>query len=364
MEFIKFSPFVIKIDEESKKNNSQWFNSITEAISIQMEGHEYSGNHTPYRLILRDFGMLNTSDSDFIVPSNYYFKGDIFIDIERKIAIRQKDADELEYWCATSYGLSFPFLFQLVLAKNNQSFIHSGAFSYKGKGVVLSAFGGIGKTALLAKISGREDFKLMGDDLNIVTATGNITAYLRPFCLYRYHKALFGEFYRQNRLTYLRPSLFWRLYNRVLREIKQRTGVDLKWSRYTTYASGYVTASPFAIFDASSLQRESVPLRFAFVVGRHDKNDKVSIAEISHDEFADFSLNVLCHEWDYMDKSFKGYLTFQNIGLSSYYVQTRSVLLSSISSVEKIYKITIPIHLKIEESTQILYDEIRRVIHG
>jgi hypothetical protein len=360
---IKFSLFEINLDEKSKRN-TKWSKDILTAISTQLEGYEqfHEDSSVKYNVTFKDFELLDLSDSNFIVPSNYYFNDDIYIDIKRKIAIRQKNDYEIEYWCESSYGLSIPFVFQLILVNNSQTFIHSGAFSYNNKGVVISAFGGIGKTALLSQIVDMDRFKVMGDDLNILSDSGTILSYPRPFCLYEYHNPLFKRFYKENKLKYLRPKLFWKIYNRMLRELYQRTGIKLKINKYTTYASSYVTASPFSIFKKVDIQLENISLGNAFVVGRHSKGDKVIITKISKEEFSDFSLNVLYHEWDYMDKSLKGYLTFKNIGLSTYFNDVKKTMQKSLINVETVYKIDIPISMKMQLSTETLFNEIKKIV--
>jgi hypothetical protein len=359
-----FSLFEIRLDKKSS-NNNEWAKSINRAIDIQVEGFEHfdSGKKSKYKVVFKDYSLLDLKASDFIVPSNYYFINDIYVDIKRQIAIRQKSDKELEYWCKSSYGLSLPFIFQLILVKNNQSFIHSGAFSYGEKGVVMSAFGGIGKTAVLARVAYKEGFKVMGDDLNILNENGSILSYPRPFCLYRYHKPLFKNFYTKNRLTYLRPVLFWRVYGRFLKEIHQRTGINLEISKYITNWTGYITASPFNIFNMKDIELRSLPLDYAFIIGRHNKGSKVLITKASKEEFADFSLNVLYHEWDYMDKSLKGYLTFNKVGLSTYFENVKKIMKKSVSNVDYIYKIELPISMKMEKSTEELFFQIQKIIN-
>ena len=357
-----FSSFRILIDEKSSERKL-WRNSIDEAISIQLEGGSPSTENNKYTLILKDFHQLDYSKSHFIVPGNYYFKDDIFIDVSKKVAFRQTSANQLEFWCASTYGMSFPFLFQLLLVKNQCTFVHSGAFSFQEKGILLSAFGGIGKTALLAKLSSLDGYKLMGDDLNILSRDGSLQSYLRPFCLYQYHKPLFKKFYELHSIKYLKPALLWRIYNRLLHELKTRTGINLKVSRYITNSHSYVTASPFVMFDHKKLQMNAVPLNYAFVVSRHDSNEQVEVAEITKDEFADFSLNVLYHEWDYFDKTLKGYLTFQKTSLSAYLNDVRNTMLASCAHVEKVFKISIPIALNAQESTQRMLEEIKRIVN-
>lgn len=360
-----FSLFSIKIDQKSKKNLS-WYKNLSRSIEIQLEGFEKSKNfdNREYIVTFKDFNLLELDESEFIVPSNYHFVNDIYVDIKRKIAIRQKNNKELEYWCKDSYGLSIPFIFQLILVKNQQSFIHSGAFSFKNKGVVMSAFGGIGKTAVLSRVANEENYKIMGDDLNILNSDGSILSYSRPFCLYRYHKPLFKEFYKKNKLKYLRPALFWRVYNKILKELYNITGVDFKVSKYNTNSNGYITASPFNIFNSKDIELKKITLKYAFVIGRHSKSENVLVKQISPEDFSNFSLNVLYHEWDYMDKSLKGYLTFLNIGLSEYLNLPKKNIYNSLSNIECIYRIDLPISMKMEDSTLALFNEMKKIING
>lgn len=82
---------------------------------------------------------------------------------------------------------------QLALLSQQTSLVHGAALERHGRAVFFPSWGGIGKTALVSKFVRELGWKLLGDDMVILTADGTCLAYPKAFVLYPYHRAVFPD---------------------------------------------------------------------------------------------------------------------------------------------------------------------------
>ncbi|MDO5555315.1 MAG: hypothetical protein Q4G09_01260 [Clostridia bacterium] len=83
-------------------------------------------------------------------------------------------------------------MLNIMLLKQNYSIIHAAAVSNEKGALLLPSWGGVGKTASVAKLI-KKGYKLLGDDMNIIDEKGIIYPLPKKFVLYFYHKDLFPE---------------------------------------------------------------------------------------------------------------------------------------------------------------------------
>ena len=94
-------------------------------------------------------------------------------------------------------------LLQLNFLKKNCTFLHAGAFSYQGKGILLPAWGGTGKTLAIGNLIKEERVGFLGDDFVIISANGKIYNFPRPLVLYSYHAGTFPKVFRKSLIVKL-----------------------------------------------------------------------------------------------------------------------------------------------------------------
>lgn len=87
-------------------------------------------------------------------------------------------------------------MLQIMLLKNGYSFIHAAAVSKNEEALLMPSWGGVGKTASVAKLV-KKDYKILGDDLNIIKSNGEVYPFPKKFVLYFYHKELFPEVFKK-----------------------------------------------------------------------------------------------------------------------------------------------------------------------
>jgi hypothetical protein len=84
----------------------------------------------------------------------------------------------------------FYTLFQDLLLRRGASLVHGASLALEGKGALLFARGGVGKSSVVFGAPRRLEARLLGDDVTIVTTEGRLLAFPTPFAIYPYHHDL------------------------------------------------------------------------------------------------------------------------------------------------------------------------------
>jgi hypothetical protein len=80
-----------------------------------------------------------------------------------------------------------PFVIQCALLERGAALIHAGSLEVNGKGVLLPAWGGVGKSTLVSQSVMHGRAKFLADDHAVVDASGTSHLYTLPIHLYAYH---------------------------------------------------------------------------------------------------------------------------------------------------------------------------------
>lgn len=146
-------------------------------------------------------------------------------------------------------------MLQIMLLKNNLSFIHAAAIEKEQNGYLLPSWGGVGKTACVAKLL-KNGYKLLGDDLNIINIKGKILGFPKKFVLYFYHKELFPKVFEKYSVKC--NSIFNKFYNKIIPNVKKvlrKTPSILAFARRHNPQS--IKVSPFEIFSKDDIVKEA-----------------------------------------------------------------------------------------------------------
>ena len=94
--------------------------------------------------------------------------------------------------------ISFVFpLVQWLLIQKSHSLVHAAGLGLNGKGVLLPAAGGVGKTAAVQKLCSLPHSSFLGDDLVFLSAKPELLSYPKPLFIYPYHRELFPHVFAQ-----------------------------------------------------------------------------------------------------------------------------------------------------------------------
>ena len=99
-----------------------------------------------------------------------------------------------EYSCPEWFSWSL----QLQALRNRAAFVHSAGLERNGTAVLLAARNGFGKTALIGHFMRRAGWRLLGDDLTLLSADGTCYGYPRAMVVHPEHRPFFPELFAQD----------------------------------------------------------------------------------------------------------------------------------------------------------------------
>ncbi len=321
----------------------KWYLDIKYVTDIQLEGFPVPDgiSENLQTVILKDYEFLDLSNAESIVPGAYVYKENILIDLQKRIALRITN-NTVEYWCHSSYNLPILFLIQLLLIRKGETFIHAAGISVEGEGVLLSAFGGIGKTLLVSSAVKKAGVGLLGDDFVILSRNGIMQPYLRPFCLYHYHKMLFPEFYALHNVRYRKIPIPWKAFYKAKKKLYYSVGRTVRTNKYAT-PYGYITVPPAQLFHKKYLETGSLPLKKVFLLRRTAGVKGLKVKKVNAKKAIPFfAAGVTYHEWDASLKFLFSYLIHTHQSISKYLNQAEEYVLSALEDVEEAHAIDIP----------------------
>ncbi len=340
----------------------EWRERTLKLLKDQFDGFEVYLNKkiVEYKLIIRDLERLVIPNDTIVVPENSYFLPDGTICwFERHIAYRI-DKNEIYFWVKDETWFA-PYLIEYLLEMQKETFVHGAGISVgegnAKRGILLLAFGGIGKTCFISKALRKENIKLLGDDLIILDREGCLRSYPRPFCIYKYHKNLFKEYFSNHKLDiyYVKNNQY---LLRGIRKIKRKLGMRVRPS------SEYMLVSPMKIFTDDKLEMEKVLLKDAYILRRKTGLDKIEVTKSNDIEKATmFAQNVLMHEWDIGMKILynRKAESFENI--VSYMKENYDTIYDCLKKAHNIYLVDIPESMDAESVsvglTEIIVEEKR-----
>lgn len=304
--------------------DKEWSDRIQENIKVQFDGFEiYNGlRNIEYSLFLRNMEELDKRNDAIVVPEcSKFYPGEIMRSDYTGVAYQIGDK-YVNMWTSEETWYA-PYLLEILFVAQGMAFVHGASVAVDGKeGKLLLAFGGIGKTCFIANAAKKKNVTILGDDLILVSKTGELFSYPRPFCLYEYHKALFPQYFKTHKVKYvhIEDNMY---FKRFIRKMK-------KWLHIKdTSVYHYLTVSPVKLFPANKVEVNPVMIKDVYILRRNQASNKVCVGEYNvQPEYAkNFALDVILHEWDVGLKVLlnKHAQTYRNI---QDYIQERNDILS------------------------------------
>lgn len=147
----------------------------------------------------------------------------------------------------------FMVCLQVMLLQNDLTMVHAAAVCKDGVALLLPSWGGVGKTACVTKLVREHGWMLLGDDIVIMDANGDVLAFPKDFVIYPYHRPLFPEIFRKGKGP-ISPTAANSVLSKVALAVKpilRRAPGLLSFARRHNPQSKKV--SPYDIFDKSSI---------------------------------------------------------------------------------------------------------------
>jgi hypothetical protein len=146
---------------------------------------------------------------------------------------------------------------QLCALRAGHTFVHAAGVEKDSRAILFPSWGRVGKTALVAHFVQKLGWKLLGDDLVLLSADGTSHGFPRPMVLYPYHKSVFQEVFRKGRGP-VAPSIINRFLTHIARPVKDLLRPfpnALQFARAHNPQS--VRILPSGVFGMAALSRRS-----------------------------------------------------------------------------------------------------------
>lgn len=221
-----------------------------------------------HRVEVREYNitLFNRKNAETI-PNIGFMSDGVYCDYRKEVAFKYSSGN-LTLWLGGRTSVSFPALFQEFYRITGKYFLHGAGIVNGDRSIILTGSGGIGKTSFIASAMKRKGVKLLGDDLIILDEHGYSYPYLRPFCMYPYHKKLFNDLFMRVRPKYMsNHPLIKRLQSRANRYFNSRL-----------YNSFY-PASPSDIYPKDQLCTSSSKISDIYFVRRVIGIEEVSVTK-------------------------------------------------------------------------------------
>lgn len=183
-------------------------------------------------------------------------------------------------------------LLEYLLLKNKATFIHSAGVEKNGNAYIFPSWGGVGKTASVAKLIRENDYKLLGDDLVILKEDGTVLAFPKKFVLYEYHRKLFGDVMKDKRLITGKLSKIASHIIPFVKGILRHIPFVLSWARRHNPQSKRV--SPYNIFGEDKISCCGTLRKCTWL--ERIEVDKTKSIEVDSYTLASKSLMITIHE--------------------------------------------------------------------
>ncbi len=87
-------------------------------------------------------------------------------------------------------------LLDRLCVRSNAAMVHAAIVDYRGRGVLMPAWGGVGKTSTVAKLVRLEGVRFMADDWGFLSDSGTVLGYAKPMFIKAHHQPIYPQLFR------------------------------------------------------------------------------------------------------------------------------------------------------------------------
>lgn len=145
--------------------------------------------------------QLNISGSVTAVPAQshaedaYRYTDDsLFLPEDRVRVIRTENGFAVE-GAGELLTAVVPLLDHLCI-RQDTAMVHAAMVDYRGAGILLPAWGGVGKTSTVAKLLAMPGVGFMADDWGFITTDGTLLSYAKPMFIKPHHRPIYPDLFQ------------------------------------------------------------------------------------------------------------------------------------------------------------------------
>lgn len=203
-----------------------------------------------------------------------------------------KKPNEYDIVCSQECNEWMMILLEYSLLENKCTLIHSAGVLKDGNAYIFPSWGGVGKTASVAKLIREGEYKLLGDDLVLLKSDGTVYAFPKKFVLYDYHRKLFSDVMEDKKLIKGKFSKLVSKFIPLIKSILRKFPFILSWARRHNPQSKRV--SPYEIFGKDKIGQCGTVKKCTWL--ERINVPKTKTVEIDTYKLASKSLIITIHE--------------------------------------------------------------------
>jgi hypothetical protein len=251
-------------------------------------------------------------------------------------------------------------LIDRILGWRDAGMVHAATFDYRGHGVAMPAWGGVGKTSTVAKLLRVNGVSFMGDDWAFLTGDGQLLGFAKPMFIKPHHRPIYPHLFSRRRKP-LVPSALSRpvaqlttLVHPLVTQFPQLAAFSRRWS------PEHMTVRPEVVFPDASIAT-SAPLAAAVFVERFEGRDAVLTEQDTrwmvarlvgsfHSELARPSRDLIT--------------ALAGIGLmpaEEFYAQKAAVLARALND-KPSFLLRVPLSLTADQASDVIVEHLLRVL--
>lgn len=262
-------------------DNYKWADTLI--VNIPMfETNENGFKKCPSKITIKYNKKVEIKDAYEVVPY-------IFIDrINNKIFDKKYGAlieitnSTIDITVTQECNEWMMMMLEYSLLKNKCTFMHSAGVEKDGFAYIFPSWGGVGKTASVAKLVRENGYKLLGDDLVILSETGDVYAFPKKFVLYAYHRNLFSDAMKNKKLINGNVSKLVSKFIPLIKSILRKIPGLLAFARRHNPQSKRV--SPYEIFGEDKIAITGKIKKFTWlerIYVSKTRTEKITLNQIS-----------------------------------------------------------------------------------
>jgi hypothetical protein len=165
-------------------------------------------------------------------------------------------------------------LIDRLMVERNAAMIHAATVQYRGHGICLPMWGGVGKTSTMAKLVKLNGVAFMGDDWAFLSEDAQLLGFAKPMFIKPYHRPIYPHLFKTKRkplvpYRFSEPlARFSTLVHPVVTEYPRLARISRRWS------PEHMMVQPRTAFPQAQFSTRA-PLAMAIFVERYDGTSAV-----------------------------------------------------------------------------------------
>jgi hypothetical protein len=251
-------------------------------------------------------------------------------------------------------------LLDRVMVCTDAAMIHAATVRYRGRGICMPAWGGVGKTSTVAKLMRLDDVAFMGDDWAFVSGGGTLLGYAKPMFIKPHHRTIYPHLFAAKRKPLVPSRLsrplanFTTLVHPVVTAYPRLSKISRRWS------PEYLTVTPAEAFPGTPIATEA-PLDIVVFVERYagsvTRLDSMSRAWMVSRMLGNFHAEMSAHSRDVLT----ALATTGVLPMETFVGDKVAVLERALAGVPT-YRLRVPVLMSADEASDTIVDSLHKAL--